>query len=160
MITGSQQLANQIVSSDFPNDTGTFPVSYVKTWLECNLGELNARIDGIYEMSTGDLFICSGDSSVSTGMNNQEASIYGKMYEIQYYDRVIRDLSMGLSAGGTAEWIMLKEGDSVIQREGKNQMIRSITALRKDASNELKDLIFSYKHNKSWSRQVAGEDGV
>jgi hypothetical protein len=35
------QLASEIITYDFPNDTGTYGTGYVSGWLEVNLGELN-----------------------------------------------------------------------------------------------------------------------
>ena len=35
------QLASDIITYDFPNDTGTYGTGYISGWLEVNLGELN-----------------------------------------------------------------------------------------------------------------------
>lgn len=149
-------LATQIVTYDFPNDTGTYPVSYVSGWLAANLGELNIHTNEEFSVNdTGAIIL--GDSS---GLLPQEIEIFKTMYEIHYYDKTSREVLRNAAYGTSTDWVTLKEGDTTIQRQNKNSVARTFRELSEAARKDLKDLVFRYNRYKAGPRQVAGTDSI
>ena len=149
-------LATQIVTYDFPNDDCTYPVSYVSGWLEANLGELNIQTNEEFEVdSTGAIYV--GDCS---GLFPQEREIFKQLYTIHYYDKTARETLRNAAYGSSVDWVVLKEGDTTLQRQNKNSVARTFDTLSKQAKEDLKDMVFRYNRYKSGPRQVYGEDAI
>ena len=70
-------LATDIVTYDFPNDTGSYNVGFVSGWLETNIGELNGLVHEEFEANaTGGLCLVGTDS----GMMPVEKNIFSTLY--------------------------------------------------------------------------------
>ena len=64
-------LASGIVTYDFPNDTGSYNMSFVSGWLETNIGELNGIIHEEFKVdATGNIRM------EGTGLAEVEKSIF------------------------------------------------------------------------------------
>ncbi len=149
-------LATQIVTYDFPDDTGSYPVSYVSGWLEANIGELSLLLNEDYLVdATGAIYV-----DTSTGLNNQEIDIFKKLYEIHYYDKSSRTSLRTAAYSTSTDWIVLKEGDTTIQRQNKNSVAKTYNELSASAREDLKDLVFNLNRLKSGPRQVFGADAI
>lgn len=153
-------LATQIVTYEFPEDTGTYPVSYVSGWLEANLGELNLLTNEEFSVnSTGAIILGTGESS-SAGLLPQELDIFKTLYEIHYYEKSARESLRSATYGSSTDWLTLKEGDTTIQRQNKNSVARTFRELLADSRKNLENLVFRYNRYRSGPRQVHGLDGI
>lgn len=149
-------LAQNIVTYEFPNDTGNYPVSYVSGWLEANLGELNGLLNEEFVVNdTGSIYV-----GEYFGLLPVELVIYSKLYEIHYYQKSARETLRNAAYGASVDWVTLKEGDTTIQRQNKNSVARTFKELETDARAELNDLVFQYNRYKAGPRQVYGSDAV
>lgn len=152
-------LATKIITYNFPEDTGTFSVSFTSGWLGSNIGLLNGLTnEGFYVNTTG-AFGPSGLCSV-------EQDIYSLLFESYYYQRASRNAlrrvawSAG-SAGAMADSvIMTREGDSTIQRTSNHTTAKTFLELSQDAQSRLNDILTKYLINKATPVSVAGEDGT
>lgn len=151
-------LATEIVTYDFPNDTGNYPVSYVSGWLEANLGELSIALNEEYQVdSTGAIYVADG-----SGLFPQEKEIFKSIYSIHYYDKSAREVLRNSAYGSSdsIEWTVLKEGDTTIQRQNKNSVARTFNELSSQAKKDLRDMIGKHNMYKSGPRQVYGSDAA
>lgn len=151
-------LATKIITYSFPEDTGTFSVSFTSGWLETNIGQLNGLTnEGFYLDSTG-AFGPSGLCSV-------EEEIYSLLFESYYYQRAARNTlrnvawSPGSSSAMMDSLIMTKEGDSVIQKASNHTIAKTFQSLAADSKSRLGDILTKYLINKAPPVSVAGEDG-
>lgn len=146
-------LAENIVTYHFPSDTGRFPVSFVSGWLETRVGTLNGITHEDYSIDdTGAFSPC--------GLLPVEKDIFKTLYEINYYERASREALRGIiwdDAIGDSI-IMVKEGDSTVQKTSKHQIARTYNELASKAKENLDDLVFQYNRNKAAPIQVAGLD--
>jgi len=148
-------LAQSIIDNEYPDDTGSYPVSYVSGWLEANIGQLNALTHEFFYIGTTGDFLPSGLEAV-------EEHIFKELYTIHYYDKtarvVLRDYVYGNSAAAASSWISIKEGDTSIQRANPNSMSRSFKEFATEARERLDNLLFQYNMQKSSPLQVAGDE--
>ena len=153
-------LATQIVTYDFPDDTGTYPTSYVSGWLDANLGELNLLTNEEFSANdTGAIVLGSGDSA-SHGLTSQELEIFKTLYEVHYYEKAARDSLRSATYGTSADWITLKEGDTTIQRQNKNSVAKTFRDFSSDSREKLGQIVFQYNRYRSGPRQVHGSDSI
>jgi len=153
-------LATQIVTYDFPEDTDTYSLSYVSGWLEANLGELNLHTNEEFSVdSSGNIVLGTGSSS-STGLLSQEIEIFKTLYEIHYYEKSARESLRSATYGSSTDWLTLKEGDTTIQRQNKNSVARTFRELVADSRKNLENLVFRYNRYRSGPRQVHGTDAI
>lgn len=150
-------LATNIVTYDFPNDTGSYNVGFVSGWLEVNIGELNGITHEEFEVnSTGAIAIKGTDS----GLMPVEENIFTTLYELWYYQKSARESLRSFTYSDSVDWVTLKEGDTTIQRQNKNSVAKTYRDLSEETSKKLSDLVFQYNYQKSSPIQVAGTDGT
>ena len=75
------------------------------------------------------------------------------MYFVHYYDQQIR--TQLASSDNVVE--VSQDGMSV-RKVNKTEVIRHLTAIKKQENDELMDMVNAYKTNKAVPRQVAGDD--
>jgi ribosomal protein S20 len=149
-------IATEIVTYDFPNDTGSYPLSYVSGWLEANIGELSIAVNEEFTVNdAGEIYV--GDCS---GLMPQEKEIFKSIYSIHYYEKSARETLRNSAYGTTADWTVLKEGDTTIQRQNKNSIAKTFNELASQAKSDLNDMIFKHNRYKSGPRQVYGADAM
>ena len=149
-------LAADIITYDFPDDTGKYNTGYVSGWLETNLGELNGLLHEEFTInSTGAIEYLSG-----SGLAPVEKVIFKTLYEMHYYSKASRDALRGFVYSDSVDWLTLKEGDTTIQRQNKNSVSKTFNELGSQAERRLNDLIYQYNYQKSSPLQVAGVDGT
>ena len=150
-------LAYNIVKYKFREDQERFPISYVSGWLESSLGELNILIHQNFSLDAG------GNVSPRS-LTDEEETILDKMYELHYYVKASREAlrsSLYPRVGeNSMDWIMIKEGDTTIQRQSKTSISSAFSALARDTEEALRNLVYQYNMNASSARQVAGDDGI
>lgn len=150
------QLASDIITYDFPNDTGTYGTGYISGWLEVNIGELNGLTHEEFSgNSTGAIEYASG-----SGLMPVEKKIFRSLYEIHYYQKSARESLRSFTYDSSVDWITIKEGDTTLQRQNKNSVAKTYRDLEEMAVEKLDNLLFQYNSTKSSPLQVAGTDGT
>ena len=150
------QLASDIITYDFPNDTGTYGTGYISGWLEVNIGELNGLTHEEFSVNdTGAIEYASG-----SGLMPVEKKIFRNLYEIHYYKKSARESLRGFTYDSSVDWITIKEGDTTLQRQNKNSVAKTYRELEEMAVEKLNNLLFQYNSTKSSPIQVAGADGT
>tara|TARA_R100000231_G_C5261026_1_gene145697 strand:+ start:38 stop:532 length:495 start_codon:yes stop_codon:yes gene_type:complete len=150
-------LATNIVTYDFPNDTGSYNVGFVSGWLEVNVGELNGLTHEEFEVNTTGAVVIKGTDS---GLMPVEKNIFSTLYEIWYYDKSARESLRSFTYSDSVDWVTLKEGDTTIQRQNKNSVAKTYRDLSEEANSRLDNLLYQYNYQKSSPIQVAGTDGT
>lgn len=162
-----------------PSDLSIASISF---WLRTNLGKLNILLNKTYSINTTDLEIDTISPETFTII---EKDIFKKLYKIHYYDRQIINLigkasSLNLvstETSGTgissADSLEISQNGFTARRTSStktaNETIRANTQfirqlglnfveLKKQESEELKDLIKSYNVNEISPLQVVGDD--
>ena len=150
------QLASDIITYDFPNDTGTYGTGYISGWLEVNLGELNGLTHEEFSAnSTGAIEYASG-----SGLMPVEKKIFRSLYEIHYYQKSARESLRSFTYDSSVDWITIKEGDTTLQRQNKNSVAKTYKDLTTEVNERLDNLLYQYNYQKSSPIQVAGTDGT
>jgi hypothetical protein len=148
------ELATAIVEIEFPEDTGRFPVSYVSGWLEENIGELNILLNEDFSIDEDGNFLPS--------FCPEEEAIYSELYSAHYYEKLSRDVLRGITSTSSSEsggdWVLLKEGDTTIQKQNKNSIARTLNLFKTDSMSRLDQLVTKYNIYKSSPLQVYGSD--
>ncbi len=144
------EIATRIYDNEFDDQSTQlqrqFKIEGISGWLEANVGQLN------------NLCYTSFASGFS-GFKQEEENILTQLYLRDYYTRQARVvLHMGIT-GNMMDWSRLTEGDTTIVRTNRVDLARIYKNLAKDASEELKDLIYAYNSYQAMPVQVAGFDG-
>ena len=146
------ELATKIIEVEFPEDTCRFPLSYVSGWLESHLGDLNILINEEFEIDEAGNFL--------PPLCREEEAIFTELYIINYYEKKSRDVLRGITdtSSGGLDWILLKEGDTTIQRQNKNSVARTLNVFKSDSVSRLDQLVAKYNMYRSSPLQVYGRD--
>ena len=126
-------------------------------WVRTHIGELNNHIHTSFEINATTFEIEQTKSGVTTALAEIEASILKKMYMVHYYDVKIR---YNIGAAATDTVVEVTDGGSSVRKLNKNEIIKSVTSLKRQEYSELQKLINGYKISNSAPRQVAGDDTV
>jgi hypothetical protein len=138
-----------------PTDLSIPAVSF---WVRSHIGDLNNHINAAYAINDTTLEIqqTKSDSTIEDiGVN--EAAILKKMYMVHYYDVKIR---YNVGAAATDAVIEVSDGGSSVRKINKNEIIKSLSSIKRQEYDELQKLIHAFKMSKSEPRQVAGDDTV
>ena len=138
-----------------PSDLSIAAVSF---WLRSHIGDLNNYINTAYTINDATLEIqqTKADSTVEN-IGTNEAAVLKKMYMVHYYDVKIR---YNIGAAATDTVIEVSDGGSSVRKINKNEIIKSLSSIKRQEYNELQKLIHGFKISKSEPRQVAGDDTV
>ena len=144
-------LANSIITYTI-QETGRFPISFVSGWIETNIGHFN----GI----THEEFTINSTGAFEPSLTSVENSIYTLLFEKYYYDKAAREVLRGIVWDGSLSdaIIMVKEGDSTIQRASNHQISRTFAELAKETQASLDSLLFQYNRTKAAPQQVVGNN--
>jgi hypothetical protein len=141
--------------------------SYSKAFLSgwflsnANLGKLNNLIDTCF---SGEIFIgASGEflsGVISPNMGSEEAAIYRQLFEHDYYNKMLKQATRGIAGigGGGDDWVTLREGDSSITRLNKNESVKALRSLARDARQDLEMMVMNYLKFNTHPEQVVGYD--
>ena len=132
-----------------PSDLSLAAVSF---WIRANIGNLNNSIFSSFIINDS-YEITESDAEI----NINAVAILKKMYMVHRYAVIIRSKITEVSANDVVE---IQDQDTRVRRIDKNQLIRSISAEKKQEEEELRFLISNYRANKSSPGQVIGDDIV
>ena len=141
-------LASGIYYTEFDNLTGASQISgeiqSISGWLQENIGLLNSLINTSFSGENPDWLL-------------EEPNIYSQVYLANFYKKKSRDTLRGIDE--SADFITLREGDTVITRTNKNEIAKTYLSLAKEAEDTIKNLVYKYNVYNSSPIQVAGRDG-
>lgn len=115
-------------------------VGYVSGWLTdpTSLGDLNNRLNTSFSISGG---------GIEGGFGDSEASIYSAMYKMEYYES---KATQALAGGDSSlSWLVLKEGDSSVSREGTAVRAKAYMEMHDRAEQNLHIAISNWKRGQS-----------
>lgn len=122
----------------------------ISGWLAANIGRLNILIESDF---------CANSGYISPALCNQEQIIFELIYLNYYYEKKIRtSINNIIDTGSALDWIEVREGDSVIKRNNRNEVLKTYKTLKDDISKELNELAGLYKMNFAKPIQVVGND--
>tara|TARA_Y100000593_G_scaffold95031_1_gene198600 strand:- start:82615 stop:83130 length:516 start_codon:yes stop_codon:yes gene_type:complete len=126
-------------------------------WVRSHIGELNNHIHASFSVNDTSFEIEQDKSGTKVEITEDEAAIFKKMYMVHYYDVKVR---YNIGAAATDTVIEVSDGGSKVKKINKNEVIKSLTTLKKQEYEELQKLINAYKISNSTPRQVTGDDTV
>lgn len=132
-----------------PTDLSIAAISY---WIRANIGNLNNTIFANFAINDS-YEIVEDDAEI----NINAVAILKKMYMVHRYAVIIRSKITEVSANDVVE---VQDQDTRVRRIDKNQLIRSISAEKKQEEEELRFLISNYRANRVNPGQVVGDDIV
>ena len=141
-------IATEIWDWEFGDETGVAhrvaEIQSISGWLETNVGQLNTLLY----------------TSFGSGENFQqeEESIFAQLYLKDYYTKQARNTLRNISTA-SSDWVRLQEGDTSIVRSNRNEVAKTFRLLAQDATEKIKELVYSYNSYQASPRQVAGTDG-
>lgn len=127
-------------------------ISNISGWAESNIGSLNVYINSCYNVS---------GHNFEPAFTPSESGIYMEMYKVKYYESQIRLALNGIttpSSGISLDWVELRDGDSTIRRSNPAQMAGIYRGLKKEAQEELNNLIETYRANEANPSQITGDE--
>jgi hypothetical protein len=149
-------LAYTIIKYEFKEDASRFPISYISGWLDAHVGELNTYIHEDFTIDDSGYF-------QPRELTKEESHIFATLYEIHYYEKASRESLRSsvypTSADASSDWLMIKEGDTTIQRQSKATVSSAFAAFAREAEKKLTHLVFQHNSNQGGPSQVAGLDG-
>ena len=132
-----------------PTDLSIPAISY---WIRSNVGALNSYINREFKVDTTTLEILDkNDHEILT----DEAVILKKMYMVHFYDLQVRK---NIGTIEKESIISVSDGEQSVTKINRNQVLVTLTSLKRAEEHELTKLITAYKTDKSSPKQVAGDD--
>ena len=148
-------LANTVFVNEFDSDTDMATLSQISGWFENNIGELNTVLftsfSGSGVDSTDEVRIVP-----SGAFSTEESGIFKQLYLKHFYRKKARNVLKAIDS--SADFITLREGDSVITRTNKNEIAKTYRGFAKDAEEELQNLVYAYNFYQAKPHQVAGNE--
>ncbi len=123
-------------------------------WIRTNLGKLNAVIATNFVIISNSLEI--GEDSIE--IDQDAVAILKKLYEIHSLDLSLRRSLNALTTDSILE--VTDEDGSSVKRVNRGELIKTISAAKKDGLLELLTLTTGYKLKRSSPRQVTGDDTI
>lgn len=137
------ELAEELIETEFSYLTGseqTSAINRASGWMEVNLGKLNT-------------LLFTSFSGVDPDLKQEEEAIYKQIYLVDYWKSKVGSVLKNADSS-TSEWLVLREGDSSIEKLNKNEVAKTYRGLSSDASVELDRLVHDYKYYQASPRQV------
>jgi AAA+ ATPase superfamily predicted ATPase len=146
--------------TDLASDTWKFDLSepedlsvaFIAQYYRTHIGDLNNLINNGYSIdpTTYEIIDSSG-----TAIDTDAASIFKKIFEIFYLKKQSKSF---LGANGVDQVKSINQDSIVVTLVERNQNAKNYSELAKEAKNELRQLLNSYKQNRATPRQVVGDD--
>ena len=137
------RLATEIVDDELPYlETGErlVEISRASGWLTNNVGKLNTLIYTSY-------------SGENPGMLLEESNIYKNIYLYDYYKRKAGSVLKNMDSS-VLQWLTLKEGDSQITLQNKNEVAKTYMSISKQNKEDLDKLVWQYNLYQSYPRGI------
>ena len=140
-------------------EDSNYSIASVSYWVRANIGRLNSHLYTFFEINSSYEISQKTDtkndnSLVEAEITVDEAAILKKMFLIYYYDRTIRT---NITNAGTDTIVQVTDQGSTVRKINKNEVIKSLTSLKRQEYQEMKDLIRDYRAHQVKPRQVVGD---
>lgn len=143
-------------------EDSNYSIASISYWVRANIGRLNSHLNAFFEINTSYEISQKTDtkndnSLVETEITVDEAAILKKMFLIYYYDRTIRT---NITNAASDTIVQVTDQGSTVRKINKNEVIKSLTSLKRQEYQEMKDLIRDYRAHQVKPRQVVGDDTI
>ena len=138
-------------------EPSTISVPAIATWLRNNIGGLNNAINTEFEINTSSLEIERKVDSKMVDITEYETFIFKKMYVVHYYEILVRQSA---GAASTDTVVEVSQDGMRVRKANKINVLKELTATKKQEVEDLFRAINFYKTNKAQPRQVAGDDTI
>tara|TARA_R110002110_G_scaffold344255_2_gene554220 strand:- start:620 stop:1156 length:537 start_codon:yes stop_codon:yes gene_type:complete len=141
----------------------TYSIASISYWVRANIGRLNSYISTFFEIEPSTLEIIQKTDEKNNGtlvqkeISIDEGAILKRMFLIHYYDREIRS---NVTNAGTDTIVQVTDQGSTVRKINKNEVIKSLTNLKKQEYEEMRTLISDYRRAEFRPRQVVGDDTI
>ena len=145
------------------SEDSNYSIASISYWVRSNIGRLNSHINTFFEIKPSTLEIVQSTDVkndnvlVESEIGIDEAAILKKMFLIYFYDRTIRT---NIANASSDTIVQVTDQGSSVRKINKNEVIKSLSGLKKQEYTEMKELIRDYKSNQVRPRQVLGDDTV
>lgn len=137
------------------NEPSDISVAAIAYWVRANVGALNNFLCENFAINESYEIVDTDNSDAE--INIDASSILKKMYMVHRYAVAIRSKLTSLDS---SDVIMVTDQDTSVRRTDKTQVIRAVTAEKKQEEEELRNLINAYKTKRNKPGQVVGDDIV
>jgi len=144
-------------------EDSNYSIASVSYWVRANIGRLNSHLYTFFKIKPSTLELVQNTDTknnnilVEAEITVDEAAILKKMFLIYYYDRTIRT---NITSAGTDTIIQVTDQGSTVRKINKNEVIKSLTSIKRQEYQEMKDLIRDYRAHQVKPRQVVGDDTI
>lgn len=135
-------------------EPSSLSVPAIAFWIRANAGYLNNLIHTDYTVSKTSLELIDSDGDE---IGEEEKGIMKKMYAIHFYDQKLRT---HMTTMDTDTVISVRDGDSSVTKINRNEIAKSVAAVKNQEYQELKLMVASYTSTKAKPFQVVGDDTV
>ena len=145
------------------SEDSNYSIASISYWVRANIGRLNSHINTFFKVNPSSYELTqetdekNDNALVESEITIDAAAILKKMFLIYYYDREIRT-NIGTSKTDTI--IQVTDQGSTVKKINKNEVIKSLTSIKRQEYLEMKDLIRDYRGNQIKPRQVVGDDTI
>ena len=129
--------------------TSSIGLSFIESWVLNNIGTLNNLI--------GTTFSINDAYEITPNLAEEEKSIYKKLFEIYYYDKLIRT-NLGSSSFDVVQEVT--EGDNKIKLVSRTDIAKVYADMRKTSQSDLKSLVDKYKQHSVAPLSVDGVEST
>jgi hypothetical protein len=143
-------IADQIFKElDEPSDLSVPAIAY---WVRNKIGELNDLIFTNFQINEVTLEVLDENG---VEISEKAAAILKKMYSIHRLNSKIRARILALESNSVIE---VSDDGATVRMVNKNEVIKSLTSLKKQESDELYKLVNGFILGDATPLQVAGDD--
>lgn len=147
------QLAQEIyIEMGQPEDIS---IPYISSWFRYNIGNLNNLIGECYSLDPS-------TKEITPSLTNDSKDIFKQLWYLKYYEGQLRKTLSGVAGYGVTadDWTEIREGDSVVKRTNKAEIVRGYREILRDTQALLDKLVRSYRSNNSLPHDVSGTDVI
>ena len=140
-----------------------YSIASISYWVRANIGRLNSHINTFFEIDSTTYEIIQKIDEENNGVlvekeiTIDEGAILKRMFLIHYYDREIRT---NITNAGTDTIVQVTDQGSTVRKINKNEVVKSLTNLKKQEYEEMRTLISDYRRAEFRPRQVVGDDTI
>jgi hypothetical protein len=141
------------IDAGSPSDTSIPAIAY---WLRTKVGSLNTLVyEDLYINEAQEIFNAKDGSEISPEL----VSLLKQMYKVYDLEVQVRSFRNALAADAVLQ-VTDNLGGTSFKRVNRNEVMKTLVALRKDELTWLSKMIDSYRSLTSAPSQVAGDDTV
>jgi hypothetical protein len=133
-----------------PDDTSIPAVAF---WVRANIGALNNYLFSDFQINSSFEVVDGSGNEIDINA----VAILKKMFIVYRYAVIIRSK---ITDTDTKDVIIVQDQDTSVRRIDKNQLIKTISAEKKQEEEMLKNLISAYRGKQSSPKHVVGDDIV